>query len=109
MVEIFGEEICQEGRGGRANLGWFEYCRTSGSYGAHKWLEAKSDRVVPGSVITNIKQEEVQRDICIGREEIIKTHEMTNTTPLGRFKRAADQFCCQSCSGTVSSLAHSSS
>jgi hypothetical protein len=55
-VEIFGEEICQEGRGGRANLRWLQYCRTSGGYGAHQWLEAKEDRVIPGSVITNIKQ-----------------------------------------------------
>jgi hypothetical protein len=52
VVEIFGEEICQEGRGGGANLGWLEYCRTSGGYGTHQWLEAKKDRVIPGSVIT---------------------------------------------------------
>ena len=57
-VEIFGEEICQEGRGGRANLGWFEYCGTSCCYGAHNWLEAKYNRVIPRSVITSIKQEE---------------------------------------------------
>jgi hypothetical protein len=66
VVKILGEEICQEGRGGRANLRWFEYCRTSGGYGAHQWLEAKKDRVVPGSEMTDIRY---GTDIYIEREE----------------------------------------
>jgi len=52
LVEIFGEEIRQEGRGGRANLGRFEYGRTSSGYGADDWLEAEENRVIPGSVVT---------------------------------------------------------
>ena len=52
MVDIFGEEIHQKGRGGRANLGRFEYGRTSGGYGAGDWLEAKENRVILGPVVT---------------------------------------------------------
>ena len=50
LVEIL---IHQEGRGMRANLGRFEYGRTSGGYGAaDDWLEAKEDRIIPGPVVT---------------------------------------------------------
>jgi hypothetical protein len=39
----------------------------------------------------------------------INAYEMTNTTPLGRFRTVGDQDLCQSAGTTVSSLAHLSS
>ena len=50
LVEIFGVEVGQDGRGGRTNLGRFQYGRTSGGYGANNWLEAEKNGVIPGSV-----------------------------------------------------------
>ena len=48
-IKVFGKEISQERRDCRADLRWFEQGWASGGYGADEWLQAESNRVIPGS------------------------------------------------------------
>jgi len=51
-IEIFGEEIGQERRDRRADLGWFEQGWASGGYGTDERLQAENNGVVPGPLHT---------------------------------------------------------
>ena len=101
--EVFGKEIGQKCRDCGADLRWFKQGRASGSYGADKWLQAESNRVVPGSFIHASHKRRMYD------EETIETHETIKTTPFGRFSTVGDQLFCQSGTEMDSSLAHSSS
>jgi len=49
LIEVFRDEIGQEGRDSEADLGQFEHGRASGGYCADEWLEGEKNGEIPGS------------------------------------------------------------